>query len=190
MSHLSPQPANIRPHPLARELAQRLAPGAAILEIGAGARRNANALAAAGFAMYAVPDDAVLGFTANDARFDAVLSTHGFLHGLLAQLEQLTAQTARSLRQGALAHVTLASTADARFGLGRAIASQTFVQESGDEAGVAHTFFDRRTARALFETHFIIESLEETHVDAVAGAWAHTQPSHGRVHWFVRAVRR
>jgi hypothetical protein len=80
---------------------------------------------------------------------------------------------------------------DARFGKGRRIADETFAPLDGDEQGVAHTYFRRAQLDELLRPHYIVERLEETGVDDVAGAWAHRErPLSNAIHWFAIARRR
>ena len=72
----------------------------------------------------------------------------------------------------------------------RRIANETFAPLDGDERGVAHTYFTRVQLDELLRAHYIVERLEETGVDDVAGAWAHREsPLANAVHWFA-VVRR
>ena len=88
-------------------------------------------------------------------------------------------------------YATFGSTNDARFGQGRRINAFTFAPIEGDEIGIAHTFFDQSSLRAILETSYEIESIEERRVDEIAGTWAHvTRPLHEASHWFVVATKR
>ena len=174
----SPQPFPRPPHPLALELIGRLRdrPGAFVLEIGSGSGRNTRALEAAGLR---VIDPGAYDIAA------AALSTHTFLHGTPASLAELLTRAAARLEPGGPFFVTFGSTRDARFGQGTLIEENVYAPESGDERGVAHTFFDEPSLRRLLEDAWDIESLREEQVDDIAGSWAHEKmPLHRAFHWF------
>lgn len=179
-----------RPHPLAAELIERLraTPLARVLDFGAGSGRNSAALAAAGYAVQAVSDDAVAGFTAG-SRFDAAVSTHALLHGTPVAIADRVHALAAALKPQAPLYATFGSKTDLRYGKGTHVDEDTFAPESGDEQGVAHAYFDEYALRAILEPWFLVESIEERAVDRVVGTWAHAQRPQGTVHWFVRARR-
>lgn len=188
MDDSSPKVANIRPHPLAAALRQRLPPGARVLELGSGRGRNAAALREAGLHVHAISDEQTLSFTALHERFDGALSTHGFLHGRAEQIVTLLGNVAASLEPGAPLYATFGSTRDARFGRGIEIGKNAYAAKTGPERGVPHAFFDRAALTKLLRPEFAIESLTEQDVDGVVDPAAHVAAS-GMVHWFVRAVR-
>lgn len=191
MSTPSPRKSNLRrPHPLAVELAERLraTPHARVLDLGAGRGRNVAALEAAGYDVCAIPDDRVQEFRV-DGRFDGALSTHALLHGTPDTIASLLAALAEVLKPGAPLYAAFGSKADARYGKGIRIAGDAFAPDSGEEQGVAHSYFDEPTLRAAIERAFAVETIEERAVDDVVGAWAHAQRPQGTVHWFVRARR-
>lgn len=121
-------------------------------------------------------------------RFDAVLSTHGLLHGNVAAIARNVTRIAALLEKGGPFYATFGSVRDARFGQGERLDQFTFAPNDGDERGVVHAFFDRDRLAQLLSRHYVIETLEENAVDEVAGSWAHTaRPLSGAVHWFVIA---
>lgn len=183
MSRLSPDSPELRrAHPLAAALIRRLGNASGtVLEIGPGSGRNTAALRAAGLHVSHEP-------VAN--AFDAALSTHALLHGTPTDVANALAEIAGAIKPYAPLYATFGSQRDARFGRGTRIDARTFAPDDGDERGVAHCYFDEPALRALLETHFNIESMEEANVDDVVGRWAHAQPPSGSVHWFVRSVRR
>ena len=160
-----------------------------MLELGSGRGRNTQALDAAGLRVRSIADGDVQHFESEPALYDAALSTHGLLHGTAREIQGVLAKTAAALKPGALLFGTLGSVRDTRFGKGEQIGAQTFAPDSGDEAGVPHTYFDEAGVRSVL-TGFDIESIEETGVDAIAGRWAHARRPEGSVHWFVRASKR
>lgn len=183
-------PADTAPHPLAERLAVRLHPGNAVLEAGTGGGRNARALERAGMRVIAVDDGDVYALLLPRGPFDGAIATHALLHGTPAAIAALLGEIATTLRAGAFFCGTFASTSDARFGAGKCLGERTFAPTSGDELGVAHSYFDEPALRALLAAHFEIESLAEVRVDAVAGRWAHPRkPLSGAMHWFVEARR-
>jgi hypothetical protein len=94
---------------------------------------------------------------------------------------------AAALQAHAPFYATFGSTNDARYGHGSKIEPFVFAPQGGDEDGVAHVFYDRERLTASLERLFVIESLDETSVDAIAGRWAHEQrPLERAVHWFAR----
>lgn len=191
MNSSSPDDTNLRrAHPLALALIERLGAhrGSRVLELGSGRGRNTDALRAAGITVTALDDEALPAFEPQE-RFDGALSTHGFLHGMPAEIEALLARTAAALIAGAPFYATFASKRDARFGQGTGVAEDTFAADSGDEAGVPHRYFDETQLRAALAPYFQIESLREVNVDEIAGRWAHAQRPSGAVHFFVRAIR-
>ena len=164
--------------------------GATVLELGSGRGRNTRALRAAGLHVIEIADVRVAHFAAEPQSADAALSTHGLLHGSEAEIARAVHEIARALHAGNPLFATFASTNDARFGRGTEIGPHTFAPDSGDEKGVAHSYYDEARLRALLEPIFTIESLVETSADETVGRWAHTQTPSGTVHWFVKALLR
>lgn len=164
-------------------------PDARVLEIGTGSGRNTAALEAAGLNVCAIPDERVHGFSIQGA-YDAALSTHGLLHGTLCEIALLVDAIGDALRRGAPLFATFGSTHDARYGKGTQIDARTFSPQDGDEAGVAHAYFDAPSLRAVLAPRFTIETMEERSVDDVVGSWAHAHQLRGAVHWVLRATKR
>ena len=188
MNDHSPQESNLRPHPLAAALIERLrsSPHASVLEIGIGSGRNRAALLHSGFEVHSAdepPPSAV-------NRFDAALSTHALLHGTHDRIAALVAAIAGDLKIDAPFYATFGSQRDARFGKGSRLAPKTYAPDTGDEAGVAHSYFDEEGLRELLNPYFIIESLEERRVDDIVGQWAHATRPEGSVHFFLVARNR
>jgi hypothetical protein len=184
MSPDSPELLPRPPHPLALALIERLRerPGACVLELGAGSGRNTRALREAGLEVSTLPTQRPCA---------AALTTHALLHGTPAAIAARLDAVADALEPGAPLFATFASVNDARYGAGDALEPHVYAALDGDEAGVAHAYFDDDRLRALLAPRFTIESMHESDVDDVAGKWAHrTQPLRGAVHWFVVAVRR
>ena len=189
------------PHPLAQALIERfptLAEAASrgtprVLDFATGSGRQSAALERAGFRVVRIDDATAASpspFAAIDGPFAGALSTHGLLHGTASIIAANVGAIAELLAPGGLFYATFGSIRDARFGIGKRIDAATYAPLEGDEAGVAHTFFNREGLTALLASHFVIDSLEERAVDDIAGTWAHAQrPLSGGVHWFVVARR-
>lgn len=185
----SPRESNLRrPHPLAAQLIERLRalPHARVLDLGSGSGRNSEALQQAGYDVFIVPDERVNDFRAV-GQFDAAVSTHALLHGTPHTIAQTLSALVHALKTDALLYATFGSKADARYGKGTQVDTDAFAPDSGEEAGVAHAYFDEAGLRELLERWFIIDSIEERAVDDVVGSWAHAERPQGSVHWFVRA---
>jgi len=169
-----------------------IAPGSRVLLIGIGSGRHLATLAAAGLAVDALEAGAARAAAwpaSFPSGFDAALATHALLHGRPVDIAETLAAVRARLRAGAPFHFTLGSRRDARYGRGTRLEEATWAPDDGDEAGVAHTYFDERGARALLASWDLI-ALEERDASATAGAWAHASGTGGFVHWFVRARRR
>jgi len=181
-------------HPLAGALAQRLRPGARVLDFGSGRGRNASALRDAGFDVVAIDDgDAANAATlrAIEPRFDCAVATHALLHGTPQSVAERIDAIANALARDGLFFATFASTKDARYGRGEQIADETFAPSEGDERGVPHVYYGEERLRAILLPYFEVESLDERSADAIAGAWAHpSTPLRGAVHWFLKARRK
>jgi hypothetical protein len=194
MPPASPSEPGFRaPHPLAERLIARLREPAAgpVLEVGTGSGRNAAALLAAGLPFVTLGESAPIAPLAACGSFAAALATHALLHGTPASIGERLREIAAALQTRGRLYATFGSVRDARFGHGERIDDVTFAPLDGDEAGVAHAFFDESRLRALLADAFDVERMEEVAVDAVAGRWAHpTAPLQGAVHWFVEAARR
>ena len=196
-----PDDSSIRPpHPLAVALIERLASlpdGAAppvILDFATGSGRNAAGLIRAGFRVVAVGDDAAQrverASDVDGGPFDAVVSTHGFLHGTAEDVARRVGTVAGMLRPRGLFYATFGSTADARFGKGRRLDASTYAPLDGDERGVAHAFFTGALLHEILSAHVLVERLEARGVDTIAGAWAHVdRPLENAAHWFAVARR-
>lgn len=199
-------------HPLAEELLARLGAGAHnLLELGPGSGRNLPALLQSGARVWAI-DQCAQRIEQLRARFsgeerlelrtapystlpedlprlDGVLSTHALLHGTALEIRSALKQTIFVTRTGAILCATFGSVRDARFGKGERLGDATFASVDGDEAGIAHTYFDERDLRAALQSWEMLQ-LREVRVDGIAGKWAHqTTPLQGAVHWFA-VVRR
>jgi len=187
MSPRSPRHEPLRPpHPLALELIARLkdSKSARVLEIGRGSGRNAAALDAAGYGVGNLD-------APEPSRYDAALSTHALLHGTPQSIALLLTRIATRLHAGGPLYATFGSVRDARYREGTRIEEHVFAPVDGDERGVPHAFFDEVRLREMLEDEWIVESMREIDVDAIAGSWAHQlKPLERSMHWFVVVRRR
>ncbi|MDP9018441.1 MAG: class I SAM-dependent methyltransferase [Candidatus Eremiobacteraeota bacterium] len=176
------------PHPLAQKLLAELPSEAAtVLEIGGGSGRNLRALRAAGLNVHTIEE--LLSQPLPRAPFDAVLSTHALLHGTPESLAASMRCIRALLKPQARLYATFGSTHDSRYGHGTKIDANTFAPVDGDEAGVAHAYFNEAEMRKLLDG-LCIEDLSEVAVDKIAGSWAHsTSPLSGAMHWFATAKK-
>jgi SAM-dependent methyltransferase len=184
------------PHPLTEQLIDRLGAGSGdrVLDYASGSGRNTAALRDAGVTVVAIDDQRAACPTTLadvDEAFDAVLSTHGLLHGNVPAVATNLHWIADHLKMDGLLYATFGSSRDARFGKGTRIDASTFAPIDGDERGVPHTYFDERQVRSLLAVEFEVESLQERGVDEVVGSWAHRKRAlRGAVHWFIVARKR
>jgi hypothetical protein len=182
------------PHPLAVELARRLSgtSHARVLDYCSGSGRNAAWLEAGGLDVVAIADDAAAAFdrSASGDRFAGIVSSHGLLHGYASAMGARVHGLAEHLHPEGWLCATFGSKRDARYGTGTRLENGTFASESGDEAGVAHAYFDEPSLRALLEPDFDILELAERDAGQTAGTWAHSAPLTGALHWFFVGRRR
>ncbi len=164
-----------------------------MLDFCSGSGRNAAALRAAGFDVVEISDagaDSAEALSRAIGTFAAVVSTHGLLHGTVAEITARISRIGDRLVPDGLLYATFGSVRDARFGTGRRIAAATFTPLDGDERGVAHSYFTRTELESLLRPLYDIEALDENGVDSVAGSWAHRRRALANaVHWFVIARR-
>jgi hypothetical protein len=188
------------PHPLAAALIERLLtktqPALSgvewVLDFASGSGRNGAALEEAGFCVTRIDDATAASrspFATAGGPYAGAVSTHGLLHGTTAIIAANLRTIAALLTPGGLLYATFGSVHDARFGVGRRVDAATYAPTGGDEAGVAHTFFNRDALTALLQSHFTIESLAERSVDDIVGTSAHSEtPLANAVHWFAVAT--
>lgn len=193
MPPASPSEPGFRaPHPLAERLIAHVRGRDAIrvLEVGTGSGRNAAALAAAGLAFVSIGEFAPIGPLQGAGSFAAALATHALLHGTPETIGLRLREIARVVEPGGRLYATFGSTRDVRFRRGTRIDDATYAPVDGDEAGIAHAFFDEGRLRSLLSEAYTIVRIEEVDVDEIAGKWAHTTtPLRNAVHWFVEASR-
>jgi hypothetical protein len=189
-----------------------VSPGARVLLLGIGSGRHVPVLRAAGLRVEVIEADPARaaeaaarwagtpGVRIARARyrggplpfafgFEGALATHALLHGTPGEIAAALAAVGNRLSAGAPFHFTLGSTRDPRCGRGTQLGPATWAPQSGDEAGVPHTYLDEPAARALL-AGWEIDELTEGDAAQTAGRWAHADEAGGpSVHWFVRARR-
>lgn len=173
-----------------------------VLDLGCGVGRHALMFAAHGFAVEAIDGspnglDVVretaaarglrLGLHEGfadalpfpDGSFDYVLSWNVIHHGTLGDLGRRFGEIWRVLKPGGLMQATVLSTRDSNYGIGRAIAPDTFIRDRSEEKGHPHCYCDAATLVGLlagFEILSLSQQLQER------------RP--GSRHWHIVAERR
>jgi tellurite methyltransferase len=193
---LDPHPAVVAVLP---ELAERGA--ARALDLGCGVGRHALLLAEHGLAVDAVDGSdagldvlreaaAARGLSVGlrqgsadalpfpDASFDFVLSWNVIYHGTLGDVGHRLGEIWRVLKPGALFQGTMLSTRNSGYGIGRAVAPDTFVVDGVEEKGHPHFYCDAPGLLALF-AGFELISLGQ-HQQRKPDSW----------HWHIIAERR
>src|SRR5215472_4123887 len=166
----------LEPHPAVVAMLPELhARGARrVLDLGCGVGRHALLLAEHGFDVEAI-DGSLAGLSVvretaaardlpvslhqgladalpfPDAGFDYVLSWNVIHHGTLGDLGRRLGEIWRVLRPAGLLQATVLSTRDANYGIGRAIAPETFVIDRVERKGHPHCYCDAATLVGLLE---------------------------------------
>ena len=99
-----------------------------------------------------------------DAGFDYVLSWNVIHHGTLGDLGRRLGEIWRVLRPAGLLQATVLSTRDANYGIGRAIAPDTFVIDQVERKGHPHCYCDAATLVGLlagFDLLTLSQQLQE-----------------------------
>ena|SRR5580700_2106974 len=192
------------PHPAVQALIPELkARGArTALDLGCGVGRHALHLAAEGFAVEAI-DGSAAGVAATakaakarglplltvrqgfidelpfpEAAFDYVLSWNVIYHGTLGDVGRRLAEIWRVLKPGGLYQGTMLSTRNANYGVGRAVAPDTFVIDEVEEKSHAHFYCDAARLVSLFAGFELLSMSQDE--QGKPGAW----------HWHVVAERK
>lgn len=194
----------LEPHPAVAAILPELAARGArrVLDLGCGVGRHALMFAAHGLAVDAIDGSpnglavlrnsaAARGLTLGlhegladalpfpDASFDYVLSWNVIHHGTLGDLGRRLGEIWRVLRPGGLLQATVLSTRDSNYGVGRAVAPDTFVIDRVERKGHPHCYCDAATLVGLlqgFEILTVSQQLQER------------RP--GSHHWHIIAERR
>jgi SAM-dependent methyltransferase len=193
----------LQPHPavvaILPELAARGAKRA--LDLGCGVGRHALFLAEHGMAVEAIDGSeaglsvlretaAARGLSLNlrrgsadtlpfpDASFDFVLSWNVIYHGSLGDVGRRLGEIWRVLKPGALFQGTMLSRRNSGYGVGRAVAPDTFVVDGVEEKSHPHFYCDAPGLLALFAGFEPISLAQR--VQKKPGSW----------HWHIVAERR
>jgi len=102
--------------------------------------------------------------------FDAVICIYAIYHNDMENMRRTLAEIHRVLRRGGLAYVTFQALRSHKYGLGREIEANTFVQyldsDCQSESGVPHHFSGEDEVRQMMNAFHIIElKLEEFKTD-------------------------
>ena len=85
-----------------------------------------------------------------------IVCTNVIHHDIPSKVRQALEELRRILKKGGGGLITLLSDRDFKFGRGERLGEKTFKAEDGIEAGVVHTFFNRREIRILLEDFRVI----------------------------------
>ncbi len=153
-----------------------------ILDVGCGCGRHLVYLAASGYDVYGIDLSEVAIAKAHEnlrkfdlsavlqkgpmweipfdgVQFTAALSINVLNHGMPDEVAASVSAIAQRLVPGGLFLLTLLTTKDYRAS-GEQVELRTFICDKGPEKGVLHTVFDERSAAALLEGPFAIDSTE------------------------------
>jgi hypothetical protein len=174
------------PHPLALRLAAALPAKARVLVLGPGRGRSLPPLVARHLTLDVAPEDDTLlgGYT---GPYAGILSTHALLHGTRDGIAlRVAVLTSRLASRGCL-FATFGSSIDPRCGAGVYVPGGGWAPTEGDEAGVAHAYFERADLERLLIA-FDDLRIEARDVRDIIGRWAHAPGAAlPAVHWFVEA---
>lgn len=156
-----------------------------VCDLGCGPGRNLIFLADQGFEVYGVDISetalemtrqkaAKLGLKVNlmkgdmtsllfpDLFFDAVICVYVIYHGTLYSIKRTLLEIRRVLRPGGFVLVTFQTRRSHKYGSGKEIEPNTFVQQEPPELGIIHHFSDETEVRLLMEQFQILNvELEE-----------------------------
>lgn len=174
--------------------------GRSILDLGCGAGRHTQYLAADGFTVSGFDASKTgLEFTrkrleANglqadlrqgdmeclpypDKTFDGLISIHVIFHNTLAGMQRTLAEIRRVLKPGGLALVTFQSKRSWRYGRGIRIEEDTYLPDVGGDAGIPHHY------SSLGEFECILEGfiVRDVHLQETLDDQNHTRSSHWEV---------
>jgi cyclopropane fatty-acyl-phospholipid synthase-like methyltransferase len=92
-----------------------------------------------------------------DNYFDAMISTYVIHHNTVDNIRRCVAEIHRTLVIGGRGLLTVQGKHGSRYGKGKQVEPDTFVHNSGPEAGVPHHFFDEQELRELLATFATVE---------------------------------
>jgi len=184
------------PHPAVMALLPELkARGARkTLDLGCGVGRHALLLADHGFEVEAVDgspaglsvvreaatarglslslrQDSADALPFDDASFDFVLSWNVIYHGNLGDVGHRLGEIWRGLKPGALFQGTMLTTRNSNYGVGRAIAPDTFVVDGQEEKGHPHFYCDAAGLIALFAGFDLLSLAQQQHRKPESWHW-------------------
>lgn len=169
------------PHELAIALAREMRGWGMrrVLDVGCGGGRHLVYLAEEGFEVYGT-DRSVAALAISQERlekeglkatlrrcdmtevpfpgefFDAVLSVYVLHHNTLENIRKAVGEISRALKRGGLFFANLSGRGDHKEGKGKKIEAETYICDSGIEAGMLHHFFTRQEVEGLLEGFEII----------------------------------
>ena len=94
-------------------------------------------------------------------KFHGVFSWNALHHNTLDNIKKSVKVVHESLVDGGLLMVTIMSTKSEGYNKGREIEKNTFISDSGEEAGVPHHYFDEKEIRELFVDFEIVILAEQ-----------------------------
>lgn len=93
-----------------------------------------------------------------DGSFDAAIAIAAIYHGTLSQVRQAVSEIHRVLRPGGWALIEFKSKRSYRYGKGQEIEPDTFIADSGGDAGIPHHYSDRAEVEQ-FTRDFILHEI-------------------------------
>ena len=93
-----------------------------------------------------------------DSFFDAAIAIAAIYHGTLSKMRQAVSEIYRVLRPGGWTLIEFKSKRSYRYGKGRKIEPDTFIAETGGDAGIPHHYSDREEVEQLTR-EFILHEL-------------------------------
>jgi len=89
--------------------------------------------------------------------FDAVISINVIHHDKLKDIKETVNEIKRVLKKKGIAIINVASVENTKFGKGKRIEKNTYVQLRGKEKGIPHHFFTEKEAKKIFSCFKIKE---------------------------------
>lgn len=123
-----------------------------------------------------------------DKHFDAVISVNVIHHNPLDKVDKTVAEIRRVLKKRGLVVLTVSSTNDYKFGLGKKLGKNTYLAHSARgvviDAGVIHHFFDKKGVKKLLSKFKILDLKE------IVEEFTVRRKRIKSVHWYVLAENR
>ena len=108
-----------------------------------------------------------------DGHFDGVISTYVIHHNTLANILGCVCEIHRVLVPGGRAVLIVQSKRGYRYGRGKELEPDTFIVDSGADAGVPHHFFDEASLRELLAQFLILSITPRESLDNEGCRHAH-----------------